>query len=201
MAGMCPEAVLTDEQKKFRYQRLIRKRKLLSSGIVGHQGFVQVGHLKQRSKSDPLDPIYSKMPKLDPIKRQVTEPKLPIKLIISKRELSTTEYTTEPENRNQRSQNSKDATNICCGGKYSKQSEKEKWPRFLEAKIELLFQSYKDSCFGLFCQNSTKKDANTFNPKKETLEAYSEHRKQFEKFVNLQRFFDLFFTSFNAAIL
>ncbi len=190
---------MTDEQKKYRNQRLIRKRNVLSFGAIHFQGLVQA---HERSE-DPLEHIYGKMPRLEPIRYNVEGPKQPIKLTISRKKLSTLETTrTSSELEIQKSFTHHTGNEI-----QFKKTEMciETWPSFLKGKIDQLFQTYKDvhaqvsNLYLLdqnFCSNFLQKDVtaidleqdpSTCDAKQEVLKAYIGHRNQFEKFASLQR--------------
>ncbi len=191
---------MTDEQKKYRNQRLIRKRNVLSSGVIHFQGLVQA---HERSED-----IYGKMPRLEPIRYDVEGPKEPIKLTISRKKLLSMETTrTSSELETQKSSTHHTGNEI----QYKKtEMYRETWPSFLKGKIDQLFQSYKDvhtqvsNLYHLdqnFCSNFLQKDVTAIDlqqdpsacdAKQEVLKAYIGHRNQFEKFASLQRYFDIF---------
>jgi hypothetical protein len=202
MAGMCPEAVLTDQQKKYRFQRMIRKRKILTSGLqYGAQGSLVAQHWNQGSAKedvDPLEKIYGKMPKLEPIRKE--EQKLaPIKLIISKgRVLASEKQNTETGlERTKTAAEVKEYKSEPKRQQVEKQNKlnEEKWPSFLEGKIDILFQAYQIiqaqvSNLDIYFRNLwiNRQDVTAFSPKKEVLKSFYEHQNQFTQFARSQRY-------------
>ena len=189
LAGMCPQAVLTDQQKKYRFQRMIRKRKILTSGLLHHgveQGSLLAQHLKQGStkEEDHFERLYGKMPKLEPIRKECKEQKAPIKLIISKgRLLASENQNTETKPSTQKLVSEvkeyKHEPKRQLVEKQTKAEEEEKWPSFLEGKIDILFQAYKViqsrvSDLDIYYRNLwiTRKDVTAFSPKKEVLKSF-----------------------------
>lgn len=203
--------MLTDQQKKYRFQRMIRKRKILNAGLYqgAEQGSLLAQHWRQLSidEDDPYERLYGKMPKLEPIKKEQTAP---IKLIISKgRVLSSNNQNIETKSAIPKLvTDDKKYKNELKRQLVEKQikTEEEKWPSFLEGKVDILLQTYQVtltevSNLDIYFRNLwiNQKDVTAFSPKKQVLKSFFEHQKQFQKFAHSQRYFN-FLLIFNNSI-
>jgi hypothetical protein len=133
------------------------------------------------------------MPKLEPIKK---EQKVRTKINISKvtssnnqniKTKSTIEDIEDEEYKNEPKLVEKQIS-----------MEEEKWPNFLEGKVDILLQTYQVtlahvSNLDVYFRNLwiNQKDVTAFSPKKEVLKSFFEHQKQFKKFAHSQRYFNL----------
>jgi hypothetical protein len=196
MAGMCPLAVLTDQQKQVRFQRMLRKKGVVMSTtsnrnyLTTQMQNVTFGGIK-RCSEEPTEmmTMRKKMPKMEPIynnehfsqlHKDEKEQMPPIKLIITKDRICKAE---------------RDEIVV---SELTQTEDIIVWPQFLKSKIDFLEETFSRS----FSKISTSDedqiimaklsalqtgDTSVVLDNGEILRFVAKHVDQFQQFAQLQR--------------
>ena len=212
VAGMCPQAVLTEDQKKVRFQRMLRKRGAMTSSMAMCQRSLYLQHQQQqhlqqdvpfeennnRKRSLSSSPLTSdddtpiKMPRLIPIpQRQPEQPPRHQLRLVGKPQPNrigrVVARQAEPRKKVVvlQSQESEKTSKV---GATSPDVEAVVWPEFLRHKVDSLQQTFERSLRTL--DSRFKERSNTEEPVVSSGDLFQfsvQLSKQFQQFASLQR--------------
>jgi hypothetical protein len=202
MAKMCPLAVLNGEQKKVRFQRMIRKREIVTTTLCATKDVLPPSQQlqqqqpqllllqQQKTQQQNLLKTASRRISVRLIDQNLTFVERPV-VSVAKRghsiALEAPSIRKMPRLEPIKREPSYEPTGIKTPIKMELEPERETdfWPDFLTSKVEFLLRTFEKS----FEDQLLMKDHNASFTSGQIFRSIFQNAKQFQIFAHLQRYF------------